>query len=227
MSEKNCTVSGKGSGQGERPLSSRDDWNARYSETPDLFGTSPNQFLVETIGELQAGRALDLAAGEGRNAFWLAEKGWQVDAVDLSDVAVKRAEGLAEERGLSKVMTFTAEDLTEYRPKTAAYDLVIVMYLHMPLSQLTPILARAVDAVKPGGTILVVGHDLANLAEGCGGPQNPEVLYTGQDLAAAVGPRIKVDLAERRERFVRTDNGEASALDCVLLGRSSDTDRNE
>jgi SAM-dependent methyltransferase len=137
------------------------DWDRRYQGSELLWGAGPNRFLAEEVDDLAPGRALDLAAGEGRNAIWLAERGWRVRAIDFSPVALERARRLASDRGVE--VDFVEADLTTYQPETQAFDLVAVFYLHVPWRELEPILRRAAAAVAPGGTFLLVGHDLSNL----------------------------------------------------------------
>jgi SAM-dependent methyltransferase len=136
----------------------------------------PNQFVADLVADLTPGRAIDLAAGEGRNAIWLAEQGWDATAVDFSEVAIGKAREIAERRGVA--ITTEVADLTAYEPSPGEYDLVVIAYLQIPAEQLDPVLARAAAAVAPGGTFLLVNHDRANLDGGYGGPQHPSVLTT-------------------------------------------------
>lgn len=189
------------------------DWDSRYEARPWLWRTEPNVFLVSEVGDMTPGRALDVACGEGRNAVWLAERGWQVDAVDFSAVAIERARKLAEERGVS--VNFSVVDVTEWEPPSLAYDLVIVLYLHLPPEQRRRVIGRARDAVAPGGTLLVVGHDLENLERGWGGPPDPEVHYTPDEIAFEAEP-LEIVKAERVVRAVETDDGVREAIDTLV-----------
>ena len=190
-------------------------WNQRYSETELMWSAGPNLFVEQLCRDLTPGRSIDLAAGEGRNAIWLAEQGWDSTAVDYSDVAIDKAGQIAAKRGV----TITAEvaDLTEYEPSPGAYDLVVIAYLQIPDEQLTPILGRAAAAVAPGGTFVLVCHDRDNLERGYGGPQHPDVLTTPDQVVAAIGDRLTIDRAEVAERQVQTDDGERVALDTLVL----------
>ena len=185
-------------------------WNQRYSETELMWSAGPNLFVEQLCRDLTPGRSIDLAAGEGRNAIWLAEQGWDSTAVDYSDVAIDKARQIAAKRGV----TITAEvaDLTEYEPSPGAYDLVVIAD-----EQLTPILGRAAAAVAPGGTFVLVCHDRDNLERGYGGPQHPDVLTTPDQVVAAIGDRLTIDRAEVAERQVQTDDGERVALDTLVL----------
>ncbi|MGW0432559.1 class I SAM-dependent methyltransferase [Micromonospora sp. NPDC003197] len=191
------------------------DWDARYAASPDLVWTGePNRFVVEELAPLPPGTALDLAAGEGRNAVWLASNGWQVTAVDFSEVAVERGRGLAEERAVP--VRWEVGDVREYVPPDGAFDAVLVAYLHLPAAELAGVLARARAALAPGGTLLVVGHDVVNLTDGVGGPQDPGLLYTPDGIVAALNG-LRIRRAETVRRPVRIEDRTVDALDTVVV----------
>ena len=122
----------------------RDAWNERYRGTGLVWSAEPNRFLVEQVSGMTPGRALDLAAGEGCNAVWLAEQGWQATAVDFSDLAVTKAEEMAAERGVS-ISTAVADvtgDLTGI-VTPGSFDLVILAYLQLPAPDRAAALANA------------------------------------------------------------------------------------
>ncbi len=186
----------------------RDDWNRRYAEQELVWSAGPNRFLVAEVSDLSPGRALDLACGEGRNAIWLAERGWQVTAVDYSDVAVEKG------RARSAEVEFEVTDLLDYEPPEQAFDLVIVFYLQLPADELRIVLRRAAAAVAPGGTFLLVGHDLRNLTDGTGGPKDAEVLYRAEEIPAALDG-LEIERAEPVERPV----DDAVAIDALVRAR--------
>jgi 2-polyprenyl-3-methyl-5-hydroxy-6-metoxy-1,4-benzoquinol methylase len=194
----------------------REDWNAKHGEAGPLFGVEPNRFLVSEVEHLQPGRALDVACGAGRNAVWLAERGWTVSGVDFSDVALANARALADERGVE--VEWEQADLRDWQPPEAAFDLIVVLYLQLPAAELREILTRTAAAVAPGGTLLVVGHDRENLNGGHGGPQDPAVLFTPAEVAREL-PGLEVEKAERRLRPVETESGEAHAIDALVRAR--------
>lgn len=194
-------------------------WNERYAAKELVWTADANRFVTEEVARLRPGRALDLAAGEGRNAVWLAERGWTVVAVDFSDVAIEKGERMARSRGVADVIDFHVADLREYDPEAHAFDLVALIYLQLPQADLAPILARAARAVAPGGTFLLVAHDSENLEHGYGGPQNPAVLYTAEQVVAALGGELEIEKAGRVERAVETDDGVRVAIDCLVRGR--------
>jgi SAM-dependent methyltransferase len=193
----------------------RHTWDRRYAEAQYIWTATPNRFLVEETAELGPGRALDLACGEGRNAVWLAERGWQVTGVDFSEVALDKARRLAEDRGVSG--EWIASDLLGYTPASQAFDLVLVFYLQIPEQERRVVLRRAADAVAPGGTLLIVAHDSANLTDGYGGPQDPRVLHSAPDIVADLsGSALDVERAEQVHRPVAVGGEERIALDALV-----------
>ena len=191
----------------------REDWNRRHGEAGLLFGAEPNRFLVAEVAGLPPGRALDLACGSGRNAVWLAQQGWSVVGADFADVALEQARALAEERGVQ--VEWVEADLREWEPPARAFDLVVVLYLQLPPEELGPVVRRAAGSVAQGGTILVVGHHSENLASGVGGPKDPRVLFTPEDVAAVLdGFEV-----EKAEAVIRTVEGEGDAIDALVRAR--------
>ncbi len=188
-------------------------WDARYAATESLWSFEPNRFLVRETEGLVPGRVLDLACGEGRNALWLAARGWRVTAVDFSGVALERGRERAERDGLT--VEWVEADVLRWAPPERGFDLVAILYLHLREAQLRPVLRRAADAVAPAGTLLVVAHDATNLADGHGGPQDPALLYTPADVTAAIHG-LEVERAERVQRPVSTPAGERTAIDALV-----------
>lgn len=194
-------------------------WDARYEEASLVWSPSANVWVEEVVSGLGPGTALDVAAGEGRNAFWLVERGWRVHATDFSTTAVRRMESLADERLAPSArphLTTAVADAVQDAPAAAAYSLVLVSYLHLPAPDLRRALAHAVEALEPGGALVVVGHARRNVEEGVGGPQDPAVLYGPDDLVAALdGLPVRVVSADERERAV--EGHERPALDTVVV----------
>lgn len=197
-------------------------WDERYAGKELVWSAGPNVFVADLTADLPPGAVLDLAAGEGRNALWLAERGWRATAVDFSRVALDRAEALARERDIRPPGSFTTvhADLLDYVPPARSYDLVLVAYLQVPAAERRLVLRRAAEAVAAGGTLLVVAHDSDNLAHGTGGPQDPTVLYTAADVVADIaGTGLEVSRAEPVRRVVPADDGDREAIDALLLAR--------
>jgi SAM-dependent methyltransferase len=184
----------------------------------------PNQFVAAELAGLPPGRALDLAAGEGRNSVWLAERGWSVTAVDFSRVGLDKGRELSTARGLGQgQVNWVVADLSEYEPARAAFDLALIAYLQVGKELRARVLGHAAAALTPGGTLLVIGHDLINLTEGVGGPQSPDVLYTPETITAAL-PGLRILRAERVHRAVERDGGTATAIDTLVRAERVLTD---
>ena len=192
-------------------------WDERYAASDLVWSVGPNQFVEDQCSELPPGRALDLAAGEGRNAIWLARRGWEVTAVDFSRVALEKGRKLAREVAVEWVCA----DATTWS-RTDSYDLVVIAYLQLPAAERREAVRRGFAAVRPGGTFLLVGHDTTNLTEGTGGPQDASVLLTAEDvLDDLAGEELEVVRAGRVERFVTVEDGhggvaEQTAYDALV-----------
>ena len=194
------------------------EWDRKYERRELVYGEAPNATLVEVAATIPRGRALDLAAGQGRNAIWLATRGWIVDAVDFSSVALTRASRVAESapRSVRERLTWIHADVTKLATEPN-YDLVLMFYLHLPPDERRRAVSAAMSALKPDGILMILGHHSSNITDGVGGPQEPQILYTPEDLAADVGDRLTVTTAENRYRDV-TDG---TAIDALLLASRS------
>ncbi|WP_219905182.1 SAM-dependent methyltransferase [Pseudothauera lacus] len=214
----NGDVAGGAAPDGAARAMGREEWNRRYAVSEFLWTVDANRFLVAEVAGLPPGRALDLATGEGRNAVWLAEQGWDVCAVDFAELGLQKARRLAGARGVAGRVSLEAADLRSYRPEPGGFDLVTLIYLQVPQAELQPILLKAAQAVAPGGTFLLVAHDTSNRADGFGGPQDPAVLYTAEQVVTAVGHELVIEKAHTVERIVGTDDGPRVAIDCLVRG---------
>ncbi|WP_328504816.1 class I SAM-dependent methyltransferase [Streptomyces sp. NBC_00457] len=191
-------------------------WDERYRGSELVWKAEPNRFVEEELADLKpTGRAVDIAAGEGRNAIWLAEQGWDVDAVDFSAVALEKAERLAAEQGVR--LRSVRADLTVWAPPEGAYDLSLISYLHLPWAQMTQVLRQTANGVRKGGTLLLVGHHAANPEHGHGGPQDPRVLYTAEQVADLWRPYADILRAEAVTRPVTdSEGGSRTAVDALV-----------
>ena len=192
----------------------REDWDKRYSSVDNLWAVKPNRFLVAEVAELEPGVALDIACGEGQNAIWLATLGWDVTGVDYSEVAISKARARAERDGVD--IDFVCADLVSHAPTPASFDLVLVLYLHIPARERRGVHERAAAALAPGGTFVLVGHDLLNLTEGVGGPKDPDLLSTPDEIASEL-PGLEIQKAERVLRDVAGE--ERDAIDNLVRAR--------
>lgn len=200
-----------------RPDARREHWNRRYAAADRIHATAvPNRFLVAEAAGLAPGMALDLACGAGRNAVWLAQQGWRVTAVDFSGVALAMARDLAARCGVN--VEWVEADVLTWTPPPRAYDLVCVLYLQLPGHDRRTVLRHAVGAVRPGGTLLVVGHDLLNLTEGWGGPSQADVLFTPDDIAGEIDD-LQVEKAARVRRPVEEGGEIHEAIDALVRAK--------
>jgi len=198
----------------DRPWDER--WDERYSAAEFDPARPPSQVVEAELGDLPPGRALDLAAGAGRHTIWLAQRGWRVTAVDFSRVGLDRGRRLSAVRGVpGPQVDWVQADLSDYRPEPGAYQLALISYLQSTPEVRSAALAAAAAALAPGGTVLVLGFDLANLTEGTGRPSNPDVLYTPEAVCAAL-PGLRILRAERIRRDVHTATGLKTSVDTVV-----------
>jgi SAM-dependent methyltransferase len=190
-------------------------WDDRYRAHDTVWGAAPNRWVEQQLAELAPGRALDLACGEGRNAIWLAGRGWRVTAVDFSAVAVGKGRSVAERLGVD--VDWRVADVREFTPDDEV-DLALICYLQVPEPDRRLVLRHAAAGLAPGGVLLVVGHDARNLTDGTGGPQDRRVLYTAANLAVDLDDTdLVVEQALELERPV--EGAERPALDALLRAR--------
>ncbi|MBT2532676.1 class I SAM-dependent methyltransferase [Arthrobacter sp. ISL-48] len=219
-----------GNGLGGTPQpSAASTWDEMYRSRPQIWSGKPNPQLVREAAGLRPGKALDLGCGEGADAIWLAQQGWAVTAVDVSAVALERA-ATHEKTALDRESVHAGEgaipsrirweqrDLEEWMPE-GAFDLVSSQFLHLPsMAWRGPLLAAAA-AVKPGGTLLIVGHHPDRLPP-WGSHTAPERFYTPSQLVQELkldSPEWVVEVLTTRDRPATGPDGqEAVIADTVL-----------
>lgn len=192
-------------------------WNERYGSKEYVWTIKVNQFVEAHLAELEPGTAIDLAAGECRNAVWLASLGWQVVAVDYSSVGLEKGRRLAADHGVEDRIEFIEADAVSWQPREPV-DLVVLSYLQLPEDQRAVVLDHAAGWLQPGGTVFVIAHDASNVADGYGGPPTAAVCYTVDECVAAFSG-IEVTTAEVAERQVDTPDGVKIALDTLVIAR--------
>lgn len=193
-------------------------WDRRFAESG--WPTDPDPFLVALAEALPPGRGLDLGSGPGRNSLWLAAAGWEMTLVDASQVGLDQATRSAAAMGVS--ITTCHADLADWQPGDARFDLVIVANIHPGPDALAAVLARAAEAMRPGGHLYVVGHHVDNL--GRHGPPDPERLLTDDRLRAALPATLEVEILETRERMA-DHGGHDGDRDRPAGGHDGDRDR--
>ncbi len=204
-------------GMSERTRESQDLWERRYAaaaaDAAPLWSAGPNAWVEAQATDLTPGRAADVGAGEGRNALWLASRGWEAEAVDFSPSGLRAGQQRATELGLA--VTFTQADATTWRADPPV-DLVVMAYLQLPVDDTAAAVRGALLSLAPGGRLLLVAHDRDNLTRGVGGPQDPALLTTQAELRAAAGgvDGIEVVQCEQVERVL--PDGRV-AIDVVLV----------
>ena len=188
-------------------MSSGNIWDSRYAGDAFMYGTAPNDFLREQVGVLPAGgRVLCLAEGEGRNAVFLAERGFVVTGVDGSKVGLEKAQKLAAQRGV-KLETIVA-DLREFELGTAKWDAIVSIWCHVPPDLRASLHPKIVAALEPGGVLLLEHYHPKQLGYGTGGPPDAKLLVTRADLEHDFAT-LKVLHAFEGERDIHEGSGHA------------------
>lgn len=221
------------------------EWDERYAQSELVWGAPPNATVVEHIFGLERRvqlvpdapgdeppelpRALDLACGEGRHALWLATHGWQVRAVDFSQVGIDKGRTVASRlsRSVRSRIDWECADVTDLAGAgiDGPFELILAVYIHLPAEQRRTLLLSAAERLSPGGTLLVLGHDTTNIADGYGGPQDPAILFTPDDVVAdlAAAEHIRVDTAQR---VIRETEGR-DAIDALVVATATVSDPEE
>jgi len=200
-------------GRVEPKLDARGAWNDRYAAAAALYGAEPNQFVAAELAELSPRTALDLGCGQGRNSVWLAAQGHQVTGFDLSEVGISQAIELAAAVGVE--VDFQVADVVDYWEPSAQYDLVLLSYLQLPDGMRQRVHAKAMAALAPGGTLLLIAHHADNLEHGIGGPPMPEVLFSEGELADDFA-ELAIERNEKVFRDVERDGVTKRAHDVLL-----------
>ena len=155
-------------------------WEQRYGIEAYLFGTEPNEFLRSSLPGLPGGTVLCLAEGEGRNAVFLAENGYDVHSVDLTDAGVAKTLRLAESRRVK--VDAVVGDLAEFDIGADRWDLIVSIFAHMAPAARRQLHRRVVAALKPAGVFLLEAYTPQQVGRGTGGPSTPETTMTLEAL---------------------------------------------
>ena len=157
-------------------------WDQRYSRDNYAYGTKPNDFLMEMSDKLSSGKVLCLAEGEGRNAVWLAEQGYQVTAVDASKVGLQKAQKLAKAIGVE--ITTVHADLADYDIGTQQWDAIISIFCHLPSDLRQDVHRRCVKGLRDKGMMLLEAYTPLQLEYKTGGPPVAEMMMDEQSLSS-------------------------------------------
>lgn len=193
-----------------------ESWDRMWSQRP-ARRAEPNAFLVESVAELAPGAALDVGCGVGGDALWLAARGWQVTAIDISNVALDRARAADPERQV----TWLQADLSAWQPPTDAFDLVSAHFLHVAPAERPAFFARLARAVRVGGALVFASHHPSDLETTIGRPPLADLYFTAEEVEAALSHgRWEPLVRGTRERTVRDREGRALTIrDAVLKAR--------
>ncbi|MFF6845105.1 class I SAM-dependent methyltransferase [Streptomyces antimycoticus] len=192
-------------------------WDDLYRSRDQLFSGAPNGVLVTEITDLPPGQALDVGCGEGADAIWLARRGWQVTAVDISRAALERAVAAATD--VQGRVAWTRADLTGTPPPAAAFDLVSVHYFPLAHQPDHTALRGLLDAVAPGGTLLFANHALADLSPEPERDFDPGDYYQPDEIARLLDDDWTVLINETRPRTAPAPAGTHHTQDTVLRAR--------
>lgn len=197
----------------------REFWDARYAESDAIWSRNPNPRLVEHVSDLAPGTALDVGSGEGTDAIWLASRGWTVTGLDLSQVALDRAAARAAELGpdVADRLTWVRADLMAGAPLPADFDLVSAQFMHVPRGVFDELYSRLADAVRPGGSLLVVGHHPDDLASGARHHDHPDLLFPPEQVTALLDPaEWEIRVADAPVRSMEREGEQVAVRDTVV-----------
>ncbi|WP_082475169.1 bifunctional NAD(P)/FAD-dependent oxidoreductase/class I SAM-dependent methyltransferase [Frigoribacterium sp. Leaf263] len=195
-------------------------WEDRYGSEGWAWSGDPNAVLVDETAALTPGRALDIGSGEGGDAIWLARRGWSVTGTDIAANALNKARARAEQTDgeAADRITWEQHDITEWTPPRASFDLVTSHFMHLPAADRGRVFRGLGEAVAPGGSILIVGHDLSDLDSDAHRLHHPELMFGVDELVALFDPEEwTIATAETRERETAAGHeGPATVRDVVV-----------
>lgn len=207
------------------PTHDRAFWEERYAGPGFAWSGNPNPVLVAEAGTLTPGRALDIGSGEGGDALWLAARGWRVTGVDISQNALDRARARVTEANAEAAerIEWRRTDLTAWTPTPRGYDLVTAQFMHLPAPLRTVLFRALAEAVAPGGTLLIVGHDAGDITDPPRPAEFATLMFSAEDVAADIaGSGLLVEIAERRARALPSAGGQFLHDAVLRAGRPTD-----
>lgn len=188
-------------------------WDARYRSRERVWSGEPNPLLVEVALKFAPGVALDVGCGEGADAIWLAEHGWRVTATDISLVALERARAISLNDDVAGRIEWMQTDYLSSTPPEAHFDFVTAHFMHLPKALRDELFRRIAACVKPGGTLLIVGHHPSDLETTIPRPPLPELFYTAEEVAALLDASLwEILTSATRARSAVDPNGQTVAI---------------
>lgn len=180
----------------------KDFWNERYHANEKVYGDEANIFFKDQLKKIAPGKLLLPAEGEGRNAIYAASQGWKVSAFDFSQEAQVKA--LARAAALKLTIDYTVADMQLIKLPAKEFDVVALIYVHLPEQLRREFLGKCVDSLKPGGAIIIEGFNKKQLNNTSGGPKQLEYLYSLDGLKKELGS-LNYIIAE--ETQIQLDEG--------------------
>jgi SAM-dependent methyltransferase len=158
-------------------------WDEKFSQTPNLYGEQPNEFIKEYLQTLKHGKILFPGEGEGRNALYAASMGLEVTALDQSQIARKHTLEKGEKAGLH--LEYHACNIENFIPAPKSFDVIALIYFHLPLTLRDKVHQRLVMSLKDEGHVIIEGFGKPQVSFQSGGPKNPKMLYDPEELKAS------------------------------------------
>jgi SAM-dependent methyltransferase len=193
-------------------------WNDKYMAVPDLIYTNiVNRFVKELSEGFKPGKMIDLAGGEGRNAVYFAELGWQAENIDISNVGLTKFLKFAEERGVSEKVFANCADATGFESVLTPVDLGVVAYLQINQEDLADALDCLIENIRKGGKLIGVWHSRDNMDNDYNGPREAEVRPSIETITEMLADQpVEIEILENRDGQVQTKDGLKPSVTLVL-----------
>jgi SAM-dependent methyltransferase len=193
-------------------------WNDKYMAVPDLIYTNiVNRFVKELSEGFKPGKMIDLAGGEGRNAVYFAELGWQAENIDISNVGLTKFLKFAEERGVSEKVFANCADATGFESVLTPVDLGVVAYLQINQEDLADALDCLIENIRKGGKLIGVWHSRDNMDNDYNGPRDSEVRPSIETITEMLADQpVEIEILENRDGQVQTKDGLKPSVTLVL-----------
>jgi SAM-dependent methyltransferase len=193
-------------------------WNDKFGATDELVYTETvNRFVKELTEGLKPGKMIDLAGGEGRNAVFFAELGWQAENIDIANVGLTKFLKFAEERGVSEKVFANCADATGFESVLTPVDLGVVAYLQINQEDLADALDCLIENIRKGGKLIGVWHSRDNMDNDYNGPREAEVRPSIETMAEMLADQpVEIEILENRDGQVQTKEGLKPSVTLVL-----------
>jgi SAM-dependent methyltransferase len=193
-------------------------WNEKFAATDELVYTETvNRFVKQYCEDLPKGKMIDLAGGEGRNAIFFAEKGWQVENIDISNVGLTKFLKFAEERGVTEKVFANCADATGFESVLTPVDLGVVAYLQIEVNDLADALDCLIENIRKGGKLIGVWHSRDNMDNDYNGPREAEVRPSIETITEMLADQpVEIEILENRDGQVQTKDGLKPSVTLVL-----------